>query len=451
MTSFASVSGSGLTIRLLLIGCCAGLLAGCADSQRLTDPFSDPFRGDVDRTPTGSISDPQPQAYAPTQPVKSRPLPATDSRPSTSSYSSAAPAYTGSQVASRGWSGSDTAGRAVHPSSAGWTAEGGMPIVVAEGETADVIARRYGIPTDALVRTNGYATAGDIRPGARIVIPTYNAALAASSGVRFSTARNEQSRTQERIHEAHLHVVRGPTPAEERHDRAAEIKAERLAREKRQKKVPLASARLTKPHPHSQANAAPVPRVYAEAPRAPVDHMSTGKLEPAEQSAALSNYGQNPLAGARPDHGGLSPRRQRRHQHRFAGGHIGQGGRGGNCRLRRQRSARLWQSRAHPSFQRFRHGLCEQWRTRRPAGRNGSARPGDRQIRRNRQCDCAAAPFRSPQGHDAGRSDPISRRALIRRRPQAEGIANLYKFGGSARACSGKVDRLFRSGHAPAL
>jgi murein DD-endopeptidase MepM/ murein hydrolase activator NlpD len=290
MTSFASVSGSGLTIRLLLIGCCAGLLAGCADSQRLTDPFSDPFRGDVDRTPTGSISDPQPQAYAPTQPVESRPLPATNySRPSTSSYSSAAPAYTGSQVASRGWSGSDTAGRAVHPSSAGWTAEGGMPIVVAEGETADVIARRYGIPTDALVRTNGYATAGDIRPGARIVIPTYNAALAASSGVRFSTARNEQSRTQERIHEAHLHVVRGPTPAEERHDRAAEIRAERLAREKHEKKVPLASARLTKPHPHSQANAAPVPRVYAEAPRAPVDHMSTASLEPAEQSAALSD------------------------------------------------------------------------------------------------------------------------------------------------------------------
>jgi murein DD-endopeptidase MepM/ murein hydrolase activator NlpD len=53
--------------------------------------------------------------------------------------------------------------------------------------------------------------------------------------------------------------------------------------------VPLASARLTKPHPHSQADAAPVPHVYAAAPRAPVDHMSTASLEPPEQSAALSD------------------------------------------------------------------------------------------------------------------------------------------------------------------
>ncbi len=277
-----------------MIGCCAGLLAGCADSQRLTDPFSDPFRGDVDRTPTGSISEPQP--YAPTQPVESRPLtppPANYSSPAAPSYSYSAPASP--HVASGGWSGSDTASRAVHPSSAGWTAEGGMPVVVAQGETAEIIARRYGIPTEALLHTNGYSYAGQIRPGARIVIPTYNAALAASSGVRFSTARNEQSRTQERIHEAHLHFVRGPAPADERYARADEIKAEkraeRLAREKHEKKAPLASARVIKSHPRPEADAAPVPHVYARAmPMAPIDHMPTASLEPApDQSAALAD------------------------------------------------------------------------------------------------------------------------------------------------------------------
>ncbi len=289
MASFASVLSSGLTIRLLMIGCCAGLLAGCADSQRLTDPFSDPFRGDVDHTPTGSISEPQPQSYAPTQPIESRPL----TPPPAASYS--APAYRSPHVASAGWSGSDTASRSVHPSTAGWTAEGGMPVVVAQGETAEVIARRYGIPTDALVHANGYSYAGQIRPGARIVIPTYNAALAASSGVRFSTARNEQRRTQERIHEArihdtHLHFVRGPASAEDRHARAAEIKAqkraEKLAREKHEG-APFASARTLKSHPRPEANAAPVGHVYARAtPAAPIDHMPTASLEPAPDQSA---------------------------------------------------------------------------------------------------------------------------------------------------------------------
>ncbi len=273
-----------------MIGSCAGLLAGCADSQRLTDPFSDPFRGDVDRTPTGSISDPQP--YAPTQPVESRPLapPANYSSRPAPSYSYSAPAATSPHVASHGWNGSDTATHPVRTSSAGWTAEGGMPVVVAQGETAEIIARRYGIPTDALVHANGYSYAGQIRPGARIVIPTYNAALAASSGVRFSTARNEQLRTQERMHEArihetHLHFVRGPVPAEERDARAAEIKAEKraekLAREKHEKTAPLASARVIKSHPRPQADAAPT---------APIDHMPTASLDPApEQSAALAD------------------------------------------------------------------------------------------------------------------------------------------------------------------
>ncbi|MEI9917059.1 MAG: LysM domain-containing protein [Methylovirgula sp.] len=195
-----------------MIGACAGLLAGCADSDRLSNPFSDPFRGDVDRTPTASISEPT-QSYAPSHPVESRPLtPPSGSYYSHSSAAYTAPAYQSQHVASRGWSGSDTQTSPVRQSVAGWTAEGGMPVVVAYGESAEIIARRYGIPTEALVRTNGYASAAQIRPGAHIVIPTYNAGLAASSGVRFSAAREEQRRAQAHLHEEHLHFVRGPGP-----------------------------------------------------------------------------------------------------------------------------------------------------------------------------------------------------------------------------------------------
>jgi murein DD-endopeptidase MepM/ murein hydrolase activator NlpD len=282
MASLASAFGSGLSFRLLMIGCCAGLLAGCADSERLSDPFSNPFRGDVDRTPTGSISQPAP-AYA-AQPVESRPLtpPPGDYHPHPS-Y--AAPAY-GSHMASNSWSGSDTATGAIHQSAAGWTAEGGMPVVVAPGEDAGVIARRYGIPTEALVHANGYSSASEIRPGAHIVIPTYNASLAASSGVRFSTAREEQRRAQERLHEArlhetHLHFVRGPEPADmDRH--AAKL----------DEKEHLARTKIAKDHIRPQAEAAPAPRIYAHtAPHAPVDHMPTASLPPESAPEAMADAG----------------------------------------------------------------------------------------------------------------------------------------------------------------
>ncbi|WP_244532163.1 peptidoglycan DD-metalloendopeptidase family protein [Methylocapsa palsarum] len=69
---------------------------------------------------------------------------------------------------------------------AGWSAEGGTPISVAQGESAELLAKRYGIPTDALVRANGFTSAAQIQPGSRIVIPVYNASLAASSGARVA-------------------------------------------------------------------------------------------------------------------------------------------------------------------------------------------------------------------------------------------------------------------------
>lgn len=277
-----------------MVGCCAGLLAGCADSERLADGMGNTFGGGVDRTPTGSISQPAP-AYA-TQPVESRPL-----TPPPGDYTShpqpnySASAYRSPPIASHGWSGSDTATGAIHQSIAGWTAEGGMPVVVAEGETAGIVARRYGIPTDALVRTNGYAYADQIRPGAHIVIPTYNAALAASSGVRFSAAREEQHRAQERMHEVHLHFVRGPEAADMRHRDAKLENKERIAvrekmaeHERHEAHDAAKSARIAKEHLRPQAEAAPVPHVYARAipPAPPVDHMPTASLEPGHEQAA---------------------------------------------------------------------------------------------------------------------------------------------------------------------
>jgi murein DD-endopeptidase MepM/ murein hydrolase activator NlpD len=167
MTDFVCVSCTRFALRLALTGAVAGLLAGCANSERLGDPLSNPFQT------SANVSQPSPSsgvaASMPVSPVQSRPL----SAPS-ASYNPP-PQQPSSPVA------------AISPprggqSVAGWSAQGGSPVVVAQGETATVLANRYGIPVDALVRTNGLSSAAQIQPGSHIVIPVYNAALAASSG-----------------------------------------------------------------------------------------------------------------------------------------------------------------------------------------------------------------------------------------------------------------------------
>ena len=166
MTDFICGSGSRLAFRLALTGVAAGLLAGCASSDRLSDPLSNPFQT------SANVSEPAPASggfasSVPVSPVQSRPLSAPQA--SAAPMSQPAPRVAAVSQAPRG-------------GVAGWSAQGGSPVVVAQGETAAVLASRYGIPVDALVKTNGFSSAAQIQPGSRIVIPVYNAALAASSG-----------------------------------------------------------------------------------------------------------------------------------------------------------------------------------------------------------------------------------------------------------------------------
>jgi murein DD-endopeptidase MepM/ murein hydrolase activator NlpD len=159
MSDFVCVSRARFAIRLALSGVAAGLLAGCANSERLSDPWSNPFQSSANvasEAPTAGVGAPVPGSR-----VQSRPLGA-----ATASANPAPPRGT--------------------QSAAGWSAKGGSPIVVAQGENAQILSNRYGVPVDALVRANGFASASQIRPGTRIVIPVYDAALAASSGARVA-------------------------------------------------------------------------------------------------------------------------------------------------------------------------------------------------------------------------------------------------------------------------
>ncbi len=56
-----------------------------------------------------------------------------------------------------------------------WTPAGGTPIVVAKGESLGMIERRYGVPTDTLLKVNGLRSASQVVPGTRLTIPVYDA------------------------------------------------------------------------------------------------------------------------------------------------------------------------------------------------------------------------------------------------------------------------------------
>ena len=55
----------------------------------------------------------------------------------------------------------------------GWSRTGGTQVTTKEGETIYNLSRRFGVPADVLMKTNGIADANGLRAGQKIVIPTY--------------------------------------------------------------------------------------------------------------------------------------------------------------------------------------------------------------------------------------------------------------------------------------
>jgi murein DD-endopeptidase MepM/ murein hydrolase activator NlpD len=55
----------------------------------------------------------------------------------------------------------------------GWSRAGGTQITVRDGETVYNLSRRYGVPANIIMKTNGLATADGLQAGQKLVIPTY--------------------------------------------------------------------------------------------------------------------------------------------------------------------------------------------------------------------------------------------------------------------------------------
>ena len=207
----------------------AALLAGCSsDATRLSEsfsnPFSNPFSGKSD-VAAATPSAPTPQVSKTDLPTKTPPL---ASQPAVASAQPSQP------VTFNG------GGK--------WTVAGGSPVVVGAGDTASSLSERYGVPTSAILSANGYSSAAQIKPGARIVIPVYNGTGPA--------------------------VAAKPTSEKVADSDAAPAKADLKKKKKKQEDVADASATDSStpaktpkpPHPAKTPAAAPVTTAAAPAP-----------------------------------------------------------------------------------------------------------------------------------------------------------------------------------------
>lgn len=272
------------TVCLLAIG----VSACSSDAMRFTQtPFDNPFKsaqapaGGYEPATTGSIGR---SASAPLQPVPSSPIVRAQPLPPPQSAValSAAPA------------------QAVAGSAAGWSAQGGTPVVLAQGESLDMISSRYGVPRAAIMSANGLSSS-NVTPGTRIVIPVYNAGGATTSTAPAAPKVAQAPAPSQRF-------VAGPAPAAARQPApapvvdakaqakaaaeakaaaAAEVKAkaEADAQAMRESRARFAAEAKAKADARKAAPAASAAKPVVEAKSAPAQPQPVKTAAPAPQPA----------------------------------------------------------------------------------------------------------------------------------------------------------------------
>jgi len=173
-------------VRFALIGLSGMWLSGCStDATRLTDSMDHPFGN-----PFATASNDQ---AAPTPPVSSQPVapapntayvaPVHQSPIASAPLAEPAPSTTGTLR--------PAAPEAVGGGAQGWSAVGGSPVLVIQGDSAESLGRRYGVPTAALLGANGLKSASQVKPGMHIIVPVYNARAKSASSIAPIPAATE--------------------------------------------------------------------------------------------------------------------------------------------------------------------------------------------------------------------------------------------------------------------
>jgi murein DD-endopeptidase MepM/ murein hydrolase activator NlpD len=172
----------------------AGLVGACSsDVTRFdNDPFKNPFRSRAafDPVQTNSINRqaPGPRSLEPVRPsaATTQPLPPPNQpiMATNPSRATTAPLTTGSVSAPNYAPLAPVAERPATALSsaqgtAGWSAVGGTPVVLREGESLNTLSSRYNVPVNAIMAVNGISNVNQARPGQQIMIPAYSPVSAA--------------------------------------------------------------------------------------------------------------------------------------------------------------------------------------------------------------------------------------------------------------------------------
>ena len=245
--------------RLALAGLGLLFLSGCSsDVTRFSQsdsPFSNPFASNTTHA-------------APAPGVTTSPL------------AQGAPAGSGTRTASL------SKPQAVGGSAAGWTAAGGSPIVVANGETLDTISGRYGVPAAALLSANGLSNASEVKSGTHLVVPVYHADGHAVAGAESEKAAKKRDKdvADADLSKSAKSKAKDKEKASAKADKEAEKSASKDAKESKGAAVAEAE-----------------PSKSSEAKKPAVDKTPTGNLE------SGASQSKTPLTGAQADAAGTEP------------------------------------------------------------------------------------------------------------------------------------------------
>jgi murein DD-endopeptidase MepM/ murein hydrolase activator NlpD len=242
--------------RLALAGLGLILLSGCSsDVTRFSQsdsPFSNPFASKT-----------------------------TSAAPTSSPLAQSAPAASGTHTASL------SKPQAVGGSAAGWTASGGSPIVVANGETLDTISGRYGVPASALLAANGLSSASDVKSGTHLVVPVYHA-----DGRAVASTEKEKAGKK---HDTDVADADVPKAAKKEKEKEKTAKADKAAKDA--EKSASKDAKASKGTDVAEAE----PSKSSEAKKPAIDKTPTGNLE------SGASQSKNALTGAQADAAGTEP------------------------------------------------------------------------------------------------------------------------------------------------
>ena len=182
--------------------------------------------------------------------------------------------------------------QAVGGSAAGWTAAGGSPIEVANGETLDTISGRYGVPSSALLSANGLSSASEVKSGMHLVVPVYHA-----DGRAVASADKEKDREERRDADvADADVSKSAKKAKDKKDKEKPAKADKAGKD-----AEKSAAKDTKESKDATVADAE-PSKSSEVKKQAIDKTPTGNLESgASQSKTALTGAQADAAGTEPE------------------------------------------------------------------------------------------------------------------------------------------------------